>query len=833
MKKMNVKAVIMAGGFGTRIQPLTVSTPKPMLPVMNIPMMERVILQARDAGITEFVILLYYKPDVIKNYFKDGSKLGVNIVYVLPDDDYGTAGAVGFAREYLDTTFIILSGDVVHSFDLNKILTFHFQKKSKLTITLTSVENPLEFGVVITDKEGKIEKFLEKPSWSEVFSDTINTGIYVIEPEILNEIPKNTNFDFSKDLFPKLMQKGITLWGYNAKGYWRDVGNVNSYREVHYDIFDKKISWPFRGEMEKHRGAVVYRHPKCEIGKNVKFKGIVVLDKNVKIGDNVILENVTIGKNTTIFEESNIKNSIIWNNTKIGTHANIKNSVICNNVEIDENFYVKEGVVIAENVIINKNVTVEKDVTIWPNKIIESNAILSSNISNGHKYRSTLFNKGRVVGVINEELTSDMVLKLAEAYGSFLDEDSTVYVSRDYHKTSSMIKRIIIGGLLSVGINVEEVESVPSNVVRFALGQEKNKHGAIHIRHSIHKEHQTEIMFFMQDSSPVSQKDARSIEKIYFQEKFRREKCHGIGKVTKNTQLKERYFNEINKHINMEDDHKKPYIAADLMHGMISDIYPEILRKLDIENIMLNAYLNEQKLVRISKEADKNLKVLSKIVKNLKMDLGFAIYPNAQKVDFISDKGEIVRPDRVLMAFIYLLHILNNRIYKIYLPSWAPEIFDERFENIAITRGKFMGKNEAFLRSFDFIGDTSGNYVFTDFGIHPDGVFASIKMMELLYRAEKSLSEILNEIPDYAFRHIKISVPSNKKGTVMRNFILEAKDNRVSHLDGIKIYLSNLDWVLMIPDDYDELVHLYIQAENEEKLNEIKDEFVHKIESWV
>jgi mannose-1-phosphate guanylyltransferase/phosphomannomutase len=269
------------------------------------------------------------------------------------------------------------------------------------------------------------------------------------------------------------------------------------------------------------------------------------------------------------------------------------------------------------------------------------------------------------------------------------------------------------------------------------------------------------------------------------------------------------------------------------MHGMISDIYPEILRTLDIENIMLNAYLNEQKLVRISKEADKNLKVLSKIVKNLKMDLGVAIYPNAQKVDFIADGGEIVRPDRVLMAFIYLLHILNNRIYKIYLPSWAPEIFDEKFDNIAITRGKIMGKNEKFLRSFDFMGDTSGNYVFTDFGIHPDGVYASIKMMELLYTTEKSLSEILDEIPNYAFKHIKISVPSNKKGSVMKNFILEAKDRRVSHLDGVKIYLSNKDWILVIPDDYNELVHIYIQAESEEKLNEIKEEFVGKIESWI
>jgi len=197
-----MKAVIMAGGFGTRIQPLTNSIPKPMLPIMNRPMMEHTIISLRDLGITEFIILLYFKPEVIKEYFKDGSELGITITYVVPDDDYGTAGAVKRAQEYIgDENFIIISGDLVTDFDFQKIFDYHKAKKSKLTITLTSVDNPLEFGIVIANKEGRIEKFLEKPSWGEVFSDTINTGIYIIEPEILDYIPKNENFDFGKDLF--------------------------------------------------------------------------------------------------------------------------------------------------------------------------------------------------------------------------------------------------------------------------------------------------------------------------------------------------------------------------------------------------------------------------------------------------------------------------------------------------------------------------------------------------------------------------------------------------------------------------------------------------------
>jgi mannose-1-phosphate guanylyltransferase/phosphomannomutase len=198
-----MKAVVMAGGFGTRIQPLTHSRPKPMLPIMNKPMMEHTMMMLKDLGIDEFIVLLYFKPEIIKDYFGDGSDFGIKITYVVPDDDYGTAGAVKLAQKHIgDDNFIIISGDLVTDFDFKKLFDFHTSKKAKLSIGLTSVENPLQFGVVIANEDNVIEKFLEKPSWGEVFSDTINTGIYIIESEILDYIPERENFDFAKDLFP-------------------------------------------------------------------------------------------------------------------------------------------------------------------------------------------------------------------------------------------------------------------------------------------------------------------------------------------------------------------------------------------------------------------------------------------------------------------------------------------------------------------------------------------------------------------------------------------------------------------------------------------------------
>ena len=184
-----MKAVIMSGGFGTRLRPLTCNIPKPMVPMMNKPMMQHIVDLLKKHGITEIVSTLFYQPDIITGYFGDGAKFGIKMQYRKAEADYGTAGSVRNAADFLDERFIIISGDVLTDFDLTKAIQFHEEKKAKATLVLTRATNPLAFGVVITDSSGKITRFLEKPSWGEVFSDTINPGIYIIDPEVLKLIP--------------------------------------------------------------------------------------------------------------------------------------------------------------------------------------------------------------------------------------------------------------------------------------------------------------------------------------------------------------------------------------------------------------------------------------------------------------------------------------------------------------------------------------------------------------------------------------------------------------------------------------------------------------------
>ncbi|MHC5724164.1 MAG: nucleotidyltransferase family protein, partial [Nostoc sp.] len=210
-----MRAVLMAGGSGTRLRPLTCDLPKPMVPILNRPIAEHIINLLKRHQITEVIATLHYLPDVLRDYFQDGNDFGVQMTYAVEEDQpLGTAGCVKNIAELLDETFLVISGDSITDFDLTAAIAFHKQKKSKATLILTRVPNPIEFGVVITDTERRINRFLEKPSSSEIFSDTVNTGTYILEPEVLEYLPANTECDFSKDLFPLLLAKEEPIYGY-------------------------------------------------------------------------------------------------------------------------------------------------------------------------------------------------------------------------------------------------------------------------------------------------------------------------------------------------------------------------------------------------------------------------------------------------------------------------------------------------------------------------------------------------------------------------------------------------------------------------------------------
>lgn len=827
-----MKAIVLAGGFGTRIQPLTNSIPKPMLPILNRPMMEHIIVKLRDElNITQIAVMLFFKPEIIKNHFKDGEDWGVEITYYQPDDDYGTAGAIAFARDFLDETFIIVSGDLVTNFDFKKIKAFHEHKKSKLTITLTSVENPLQFGVVIANKKGEIEKFLEKPSWGEVFSDTINTGIYVLEPEIMDYIPFGENFDFAKDLFPKLMRENITLWGCSMQGYWRDVGNPESYREVYKDIYKQEVLLPFKGTKQVTPTAIIYTQEGVEIDPKVRLKGVVVIGKNTKIYEGVTLENVCIGSCSKIKKHVELIDCVVWNDVSINTKTKLKNAVICNNNRIEEEVKASLGVIIAENCEINKKVSFERDVVIWPNKIIDEKSVVSQNIIWGDKYKSSIFQSGRVIGRTNIELSSQMAAKLAESFGSILPIGSNVYVSRDYHKSSRMLKRAFLSGMLSTGVNVFDVENVSSNVMRHSLANNDEVIAGIHIRQSVINESETEMIFYTNEALPMDTNLAKSVERIFFLENFRRVHYNQIGDIYTNNNIVQTYVEDISQQIDtmaLQNNHIK--IATDIMFGSTSNIYPKIINELGIDSIILNAYKDDKQLQKIPSIIQKSHHDVGKIVKYLNLDCGFLIYPNGQKLQIVCDDGQLMGDYIALLVILDLLEKTTTQNVKVFLPAWAPDFIE--YKNLEITRAKLENFRGTQLNEFDLIANTDGHYAFTQFGFTSDALYVSFKVLELLSKSQLKLSQIVQDLTPFSFRGENVACKSTLKGKMMRKFLEEAQDKKHSTQDGVKIWLNKKEWILMVPDQHREFLNLYIQAKNVENANKIFEKFYKKIEKW-
>ena len=242
-----MKAVVMAGGEGTRLRPLTSNQPKPMVPIVGKPCIEHIVELLRGHGMDEVVVTLAFMPQAIRSYFGDGESLGVSIEYSVEELPLGTAGSVRLASEKLDDTFLVISGDALCDVDLGALVDRHKETGAAVTIGLKSVDNPLEFGIVVTDDDGKVERFLEKPSWGQVFSDTINTGIYVLEPEVLTHIPTDGPYDFSKELFPLLLEMGRPIYGHVMEGYWQDIGNLDQYRQANFDALDESVRLEHRG----------------------------------------------------------------------------------------------------------------------------------------------------------------------------------------------------------------------------------------------------------------------------------------------------------------------------------------------------------------------------------------------------------------------------------------------------------------------------------------------------------------------------------------------------------------------------------------------------------
>ncbi len=347
-----MKAVVMAGGEGTRLRPLTSNQPKPMVPVVGKPCMEHILDLLRGHGFEDVIVTLAFLPQAIKSHFGNGEELEMSIEYSLEESPMGTAGSVRLAATRLDGTFLVISGDALTDFDLGEIVAFHREKGAAATIALKAVPNPLEFGIVVTDEDGRIERFLEKPSWGQVFSDTINTGIYVLEADVLKHVPDDRPYDFSKELFPHLLEMGLPLYGYVCDGYWQDIGNLDQYRQANTDALDERVTLDVPGI--RLRGNIW-------LGEGVEIDDLEGVEGPAFIGSySSISPEATVGAysvlgaSVRLRESARVVRSVIDSSTFVGRNAIVEGAVVGRSCDIRSHARVHDGVALGDGVIVGR-----------------------------------------------------------------------------------------------------------------------------------------------------------------------------------------------------------------------------------------------------------------------------------------------------------------------------------------------------------------------------------------------------------------------------------------------------------------------------------------------
>ena len=829
-----MKAVIMAGGFGTRIQPLTSSLPKPMIPLFNRPIMLHIVELLKKHDITDLVMLLYHQPFIVKNFFRDGADFGVKITYVTPLQDLGTAGAVKAAEKYLDEPFLVISGDLLTDFNLRKAIDFHASHKAKATITLTSVKDPLQFGVVITDKAKRITQFLEKPGWGEVISDTINTGIYILEPEILSLIPEGENFDFSQDLFPLMLKNNSALFGYPAQGYWRDIGNTDSYREACHDVFKGMVELNVDEAKQDVAGKDLRFGADVKLENESGMQGTVIIGDNTQVLGDVSIKDSVIGRNCTIERGVKLNRCIIWDNSYVKKGTKITDSVICSNVRVGQGAVLEEGVIVADDTSIGDEAVIKADVKIWPKKMIEAGATVTSNMIWGEKWKKALFEGAIIKGLSNVELTPEFVAKLGCAYGTSLPKGSYVLAGRDSNPSSRMLKRCFVGGLLSAAINVRDMKMTSLPLLRYKL-KTFGEVGGVQFRQAPEDPAALEIVFLDGDGLDFSSNMGKNVERTFFKENFRRAHHTEPGVLVDINNVGEFYREGYLRALDRELLKKSGYtVVVDFSFSPASQTLPQLLNELGFTVIALNAYVDEGRGIP-AKDKDTALSQLSKIVTSLGAQAGFWLDPSAEAITLVDEIGVIYSGVELLSLMAALL-MKTGRKGTIAIPVQAPSIIEQMADQHHFQVNRTKSTDRAMLEAASssemaMVGTIDGRFAFPRFQAAFDGMFAIAKLMEMVASADIPLSKGLATVPIRAYQQIIIPCAWEMKGGLMRKMSEDSLEKEATFIDGIKVHFGD-DWALLLPDQYLPSVHIIAEARDMKGAQRLLTEYQKKVEGW-
>lgn len=799
-----MKAMILAGGEGRRLRPLTCDLPKPMVPVANRPCMEHIINLLKRHGITQIGVTLAYLPQMITEYFGDGTAFGVSLKYFTEEKPLGTAGCIGNAREFLlendgdnDDTFLVISGDALTDIDLTKAIQFHREKKSLATLLLKQVDVPLEYGVVVTEADGRISRFVEKPSWSQVVSDRANTGIYLLSKKLLPYIKKGEKMDFAKDIFPRLLAEQRPMYGYVANGYWCDIGDLSAYAKANQDALDGTIQVDLPAAQNVRMG----NH--CQIGKNVTFSPPCLIGDYCIIGNDVRIEKYSIlGNHTVVGAGASLKKSILWDSVSIGKNAELRGALLCQNTKVEPGARIFEQAIVGAGSIAGANSYIPPHIKVWPGKEIEAGARLQDHVVwDSHKGAgtgSTLFGARGIQGIYGTALTPAMLCRAGSALAASLPAGAVLSIAHDGSATADAAAHAFLGGAAAVGARCCYAGQLTLPILRHCI-KEHGHHGGAFL--------QTEgamLHIFCLDGNgcDFSKKQEKKTERLYATCDLPTAPADFMKSVSSLHNETSSYVDAFRQQLPLSDE---KFITISLSGApFVRNIAEEVLQADCIDLVS-----DEDKLLA---------------------DFSVTFGKNGEQFDLYDETGQLVSEERLSVLISFLLLERYGSDFTLVLPADQPSVHEwlARQYGATLTRAG-ISPQDMMERISDH---TIRQQADAQLSMRYDAIYFVLQLALWLQKNRLTVSKLLQTIPHPAMADTELVCKPYQKGHVMQRLAEENADSIHDSADGIQIFTEK-GWIFILPDATRPVVHMTAEGYSEEFAKELLVDFERKINGYL
>lgn len=822
----------MAGGEGSRLRPLTSSLPKPMAPLANRPMMEYVVDLLRTHGIDDIIVTVAYMADTIRRHFGDGSEFGVRMTYVSEEVPLGTAGSVRNAAHLLSDRFLVISGDVLTDIDIGSVIAAHERLGAVGTIGLVRVPDPVEFGVVITREDGSIERFLEKPSWGQVFSDTINSGVFILEPEVFDFIPADVAVDFSGEVFPAMLDAGLGLFGHVVDGYWEDVGTLEAYLAAQRDLLDGKVravipGFDIGGGIRLGENALV--HPEATM------IGPALVGDNCRVEAGAILgPHTVLGANARVRSNAEVVRSVVGENSYLGEGVRVGGALIGRSCDLRKGARADEGVVVGDECFVGEEAHLTDGVKVYPFKTIEARAVVNTSIIWESRGARSLFTGDAVSGLANVDVTPEFATRVAMAYATMLQPGVTVVSSRDSSRTGRMLKRSMMAALNAAGVNVEDLEVASIPMTRWIVRRPSNS-GGFTVRLDPHDPQSAIIRFFDADGLDVSDDARRKIERLFTRSDFRRVFPGEIGEIGFAPRALEHYATTVAGSVDTSRIAAAGLkVVVDYAYGSTSFAMPNVLSSLGLEALAVNPFLSTAGVMTVDLEG--HCERVADLVRASGSHFGAVFEPGGERIRFIDNAGRILTDTQALAAVVTLL---GDRLdgATVALPVTASSLVADQIEAAGgAVLWAPVGTNALMAASQHpdvvLAGDGNGGFILPKFLPSFDATVAFATLADLLVARERSLGEVVEALPEVHLAESDVVTPWELKGGVMRALVEHTKDRQVELVDGVKIHHDG-GWVLVLPDPEAPITRIWAEGRTPEAATALGAEYARRIEELV